>query len=571
LSGIIQRDLLCSDKGVIIMRRGRVKLVLFFITVSIAFLCYRLYQLQVEQYDNFSAAAFRQRSQMTPIYHERGQIFDRNMISFTDRSNEYVAVIQPAIFPRDGKIWERVAEALNIDSESFANFSAYNASPVIYPIEEDEAMSFIENPVRGVSIVERKVRTDNSMPAAHLIGYTDETGMQGMAGIEKAYQHVLRSDRAVYVLATTDARYQYLEEYGYQIIQNKADEPLCVKLTLDYHMQKLAEEVMDNMMVSGAVAIVDILTGDILVLASRPGFNPQNISEYLNDERQPLFNRAIAGYTPGSIFKIITTAAALESNFDPNDTFDCPGYTIVGDRVFKCWNYDTGGHGTLDLVSSFAQSCNSYFIHLGIRLGAEKMLEMAREFGLGSITGISEQLIPEYEGILPELSELTGDGNVANLSMGQGRILVTPLQAAGMASIIANGGIRHTLNIVDCIVNSEGEIIRDLKKREWKRVISRETAQALMRMMEATVEYGTGKRADIGGYGGSAGKTGSAESGMFNEDRQILHAWFTGYFPYVEPRYAMCVFVEDGTGGGTSAAPVFAEIAARIMEWEEMK
>jgi len=90
-------------------------------------------------------------------------------------------------------------------------------------------------------------------------------------------------------------------------------------------------------------------------------------------------------------------------------------------------------------------------------------------------------------------------------------------------------------------------------------------------MMEATVEYGTGQRADIGGYGGSAGKTGSAETGMFAEERQIIHAWFTGYFPYVEPKYAMCVFVEDGTGGGTSAAPVFAEIAARIMEWEESR
>ena len=553
------------------MRKGRVKLILFFITVSILFLCARLYQLQIVQYDSFASAAFRQRSRMTPLYHERGQIYDRNMILFTDRNTEYVAVIQPAIFPRDKKIWETVAEALGIDSENFANFSVYNASPVIYPIDENTAISFIENPVRGVSIIERKVRTDKSMPAAHLVGYTDETGNQGLSGIEKAYQHILRSDNTVYVLATTDAGYQYLEEYGYQIREVKADRPLSIKLTLDYHTQKLAEEVMDKMMVSGAVVIIDILSGDILVLASRPGFDPANISEYLNDGRQPLFNRAIAGYTPGSIFKIITAAAALESNFDPEVTFDCPGYAMVGEHVFKCWNYDAGGHGVMNLISSFAQSCNSYFIHLGIHLGAEKMLETARDFGLGSITGISDQLIPEYEGMLPNTVELIGDGNIANLAMGQGRILVTPLQAAGMASIIANGGIRHTFNIVDCIVNSEGEIIRDLKKREWKRVISRETAAALMKMMEATVEYGTGQRADIGGYGGSAGKTGSAETGMFDEDRPILHAWFTGYFPYTEPRYAMCVFVEDGTGGGSSAAPVFAEIAARIMEWEEMR
>jgi len=553
------------------MRMGRVRLVLYFITVSILFLCYRLYQLQVEQFDNYASAAFRQRSRMTPVYHERGQIYDRNMIPFTDRNTEYVAVLQPAVFPRDRETREIIADVLNKDPEEFANFSAYNASPVIYPVDEKTAEYFIQNPVKGVSIVERKVRTGISMPAAHIVGYTDENGTQGLSGIEKAYQHILHSDNAVYVLATTDAGYQYLEEYGYRIIQNQDDEPLGVKLTLDYHMQKLAEEVMDRMVVSGAVVVIDILTGDILVLASRPGFNPAKISEYLNDERQPLFNRAIAGYTPGSIFKIITTAAALESGFDPETVFDCPGFTLVGDQVFKCWNFESGGHGNLDLVSSFAQSCNSYFIQLGIMLGAEKMLKMARDFGLGSTTGISEQMIPEFEGMLPHLEELIGDGNVANLAMGQGKILVTPLQAAGLASIIANGGIRHTFNIVDSIVNSEGEIIRDMKKREWKRVISKETASALMKMMEATVEYGTGQRADIGGYGGSAGKTGSAETGMFAEERQIIHAWFTGYFPYVEPKYAMCVFVEDGTGGGTSAAPVFAEIAARIMEWEESR
>lgn len=553
------------------MRRGRAKLILFIVTVSILTLCARLYRLQVLEYESFSSAAFRQRSRMTPVYQERGQIYDRNMIPFTDRSTEYIAVIQPAIFPRDRETWDLVADALNTDREDFVNFSAYNASPVIYRIDQEAAMQLTENTVTGVSVIERKVRTDVSMPAAHLIGYTNETGSVGMSGIEKAYQDVLRSDNTVYVLATTDAKYQYLEKYGYRVKKVEAERPLNIELTLDYHMQKLSEEVMDKMMISGAVAVIDILSGDILVLASRPGFNPANISEYLDDERQPLFNRAIAGYTPGSIFKIVTAAAALESGFNSEVTYECPGYVMLGDQVFKCWNYDEGGHGVLNLIDSFAQSCNSYFIHLGIHIGSKKMLETAREFGLGSITGISRQLIPEYEGMLPDAGELIGAGNAANLAMGQGRILVTTLQAAGMASIIANGGIRHTLNIVDCIVNSEGEIIRDLKKREWKRVISKETATALMKMMEATVEYGTGRRADIGGYGGSAGKTGSAETGMLDDDRPILHAWFTGYFPYTEPRYAMCVFVEDGIGGGTSAAPVFAEIAARIMEWEEMR
>lgn len=553
------------------MRRGRTILLLYILTLSLIALAYRLYHIQVVEYDNWSASAFRQRSKMTEIYQERGQILDRNMISFTERRNEFVAILQPAVFTRDKLSREFVANVLGVDESEFINFSIYNATPRSYVIDEDKACQLVARPVEGVSVVERMKRTDMNMPAAHLIGYTDGSGSNGLAGIEKAYQNILSSGNSTWALVTTDAKDEYLDEFGYQLRQTEGDSPLSVKLTLDYHMQKLAEEVMDNMLVSGAVVIVDILNGDVLVLASRPGFNPANISLYLNDEMQPLFNRAIAGYTPGSIFKIITTAAALEEDYDPEITWNCPGYTQVGEQIFKCWSYDIGGHGTVNLKNGFAQSCNSYYINLGIELGAEKMLKTARDFGLGRVSGLSEQNISEYEGMLPDIDELEGDGNTANLAMGQGKILVTPLQAASMAATIANGGILNTLNVVDCVVNKEGDIIRDLKKRKWERVISRETATALMEMMEATVEIGTGQRADIGGYGGAAGKTGSAESGFFEDGRRILHAWFTGYFPYVEPHYAMCVFVEDGTGGGTSAAPVFAEIAARIMQWEEMR
>lgn len=552
------------------MRKGRTYLLLCLLTLSLGTLGFRLYQIQILEYEPYSASAFRQRSKMTELYQERGEILDRNMISFTGRSTEFIAVLQPAIFTKEQALREFVAGLLGVEAEEFINFSIYNAAPRIYPINEETARFLTDNPITAVSVVERRKRMDTSMSAAHLVGYTDGSCSQGLAGIEKAYQEVLSSGNSVYALATTDARDEYLQEYGYQLRRTESGSPLSVQLTLDYHMQKLAEEVMDNMVISGAVAIIDILNGDVLVLASRPGFNPSDISQYLNDETQPLFNRAIAGYTPGSIFKIISTAAALEEDYNPDITYDCPGFCTVGEQVFKCWTFDTGGHGIMDLKNGFAQSCNGYFIQLGIHLGAEKMLKTARDFGLGAVTGLSAQQISEYEGMLPKMDELQGDGNVANLAMGQGKILVTPIQGAGMAAIIANGGIRNTFNVVDCIVNKDGDIIRDLKKREWKRVISRETAAALMEMMEATVENGTGQRADIGGYGGAAGKTGSAETGLFEGERRILHAWFTGYFPYIEPRYAMCVFVEDGTGGGTSAAPVFAEIAARIMQWEEL-
>jgi len=135
-----------------------------------------------------------------------------------------------------------------------------------------------------------------------------------------------------------------------------------------------------------------------------------------------------------------------------------------------------------------------------------------------------------------------------------------------MTAVIASGGILNSVSLVDSIMNDEGERIRNVGSPSWKRVISKETASILQGMMLLTVQSGTGGLADIRGYGGSAGKTGSAETGWVKDDRNILHAWFSGYFPVDTPRYSVCVFIEDGKSGSSSAAPVFAEISAKIME-----
>ncbi|MCX7771491.1 MAG: penicillin-binding transpeptidase domain-containing protein, partial [Clostridia bacterium] len=192
--------------------------------------------------------------------------------------------------------------------------------------------------------------------------------------------------------------------------------------------------------------------------------------------------------------------------------------------------------------------------------------DMAQRFGLGSKTGLNLQGIGEPAG---ELSTSIGDasaGETGNLSIGQGDLLASPVQAANMTAVIANGGILNRVQLIDSIVNDKGERIRNLKNPSWKRVISKETAASLQGMMLLTVQSGTGELADIRGYGGSAGKTGSAETGWVKDNREILHAWFSGYFPIDAPRYAMCVFIEDGKSGASSAAPVFAEISAKIMD-----
>ena len=199
------------------MKKGRIIFVLLALTLSISGLAYRLYNIQIVQHERYSSAAFRQRSRMTEIYRERGQILDRNMISFTGRDTEYIAVLQPAIFTSDTDERKWVAGVLGTEIDEFINFSQYNAEPRVYTIGERQAEELAQRNIKGVSVIETRKRTGPDMTAAHLIGYTDDSCTFGLAGLEKAYQDILTSNNIIYVQATTDANHKYLDEYGYRL------------------------------------------------------------------------------------------------------------------------------------------------------------------------------------------------------------------------------------------------------------------------------------------------------------------------------------------------------------------
>ena len=411
-----------------------------------------------------------------------------------------------------------------------------------------------------------RVRNSKDTLASHILGYVDDKVKEGLAGIEKVYQDSLKRGGGVYAGLLADAGNGYMQSFGYRIWNNLGIERLNVKLTLDYHIQSIVEQTMDRMVDKGAVVVMDILTGEILAMASRPNFDPSNINASLNDENQALFNRALGTYTPGSIFKIITAAAALEKGITVDLVFDCPGYVDLGGVHMKCSSYEKGGHGTINMAQAFANSCNSYFINLGLKVGRDALIDMADKFGLGRKTGLYKQGIDESPGQLPNSLGYASPVEIGNISIGQGELLASPIQAANIAAVIANGGLLNQVSLVNAIVNDKGERIRNLRLPSWERAISKETAASLQGMMLLTVQSGTGGLADIRGYGGSAGKTGSAETGWVKNNRNILHAWFSGYFPIDAPRYALCVFIEDGKSGSSSAAPIFAEISAKIMD-----
>jgi len=588
------------------------------ITAIFLFLIAKIAMIQFIPDRSLEEAAFRQRVSGMGVERIRGNILDRNNIPFTNREEKYTALIQTAYMPESKEEKEKVYRALGIDDET-ADSLTPRSKPKLIKTDEAGCNALAELDIDWVSIISSVERYTDKSLARHVIGYVNRSDQAGQAGIEKAYEEILR-DKKVYEIGTiTDAAKNPIKGFGYRLKEWKdSGKKLDVRLTLDYHIQKIVEEAMDNSGISGAVVVEDVVTGDILAMASRPHFDQNAVEKYLDSSGKELFNKATAAYNLGSIFKIIDAAAFFENEQDiaaelrndneysrvqkgttgmPSDNyrffdgfsygllpiedrfFDfnvnerlnrlwdmdhyyCSGAVDINGLTFKCYSYYEGGHGEVDLEKAFALSCNSYFIELCQRIGYKRLIEMAQNFGLGEVTGISGQGVAEFSGNLPDKNSSYSRADIANLAIGQGVLLATPVQVADLTATIANGGIKNRVNIVDSIVDDSGRTVEKIKVSQGRRIISKETADKIKKLMEAVTVSGTGTEAVMGYYGGAGGKTGSAETGSKN----IVHAWFAGYFPAAEPRYSVAVFVEDGRLGGKSAAPVFAEIAREMIE-----
>lgn len=547
------------------MSQKRVKKILAVILIAFLLLELRFFFLQIVQGKSLLKSAAAQRVVNLPVEKDRGDILDRNGISFTDNTQRILAVLEPSFLRGRSYDIERICEILDIDKDRIIERIDTSIEPILQEIDETQKNKLLELKINGVSILYSLQRYGNQSLARHIIGYTGAVDGTGEAGIEKSFEEVLKLDGERNIGAVADAKSNLIKGLGYRITDSvKKGEKLDVMLTLDFHIQKIVEDVMEKNGVKGAVVVEDVYNGDIVAIASKPDFDQNNVGKYLESDKRELFNRAVASYNLGSIFKIIDAVLFYESGLNPYEEYFCPGYIKVGNLEFKCSSYDNGGHGNIDLTRAFSQSCNPYFINAGFKMGYKNLVQMAEKFGLGKPTGIKDQGIDESPGRLPEIKKYYSLGDIANVSIGQGDIMATPLQVADMVATIANGGIKNRVNIVDSIVDGSGNKIRNYRIKGGERVISRNVADKVKYLMEQVTENGTGTKAGLVGYGGSGGKTGTAETGQYYNDVKVVHAWFAGYFPKKNPKYSIAVFVEDGKSGGMVAAPIFEEIAEEI-------
>ena len=492
------------------MKQKRLKAMGVFFLIGAVFLIAALSDICFVDGTAYKASAVMQRKEDIVIKRQRGGFADRNMIPLVDETVQNFCIDENGV--------------LNTDKGS-------EVSPI-------------------------PVRYAKDSVGAHLIGYLDIDG-NGVSGLEKVFDSYLKCDDTINVSAVKSANGKLIQTAGIstQKDENSAD---FIKLTIDTHIQKAAEDVLNNHSVTGSAVILDVDTFDVLAMASYPTFDRNNVQKYVKSNGSELVNRSLCEYNAGSIFKIITLCSALERG-KTLDSYTCTGSISAGEHTFNCHKAD--GHGYLNTKEAFAKSCNCAFYTLGQALGSEAILDAARFFDLGN-PAVSYDGFDEARGNIPSKSSYS-PLDCINYSIGQGEILITPVQAASVACVIASGGIKKAINIADAVCTCSGEKKINLRKTEEKRVISLYTAQYLKECMRLAVTDGTGQTL-ASSSAAIAGKTGTAETGWIKDGKNLEHGWFCGFFPYDKPKYAMAVIAEGGGSGSMSAAPVFMDIAEEI-------
>jgi penicillin-binding protein 2 len=414
--------------------------------------------------------------------------------------------------------------------------------------------------------------------AAHLLGYVREVNdeqlkqgryrrgdMIGQSGLERLLDEYLRG--------RDGGERIEVDALGRPVQVMRREEPnpgAQVITTVDRRIQEAAERAMAGH--AGAVVVMDPRNGDILAMTSSPAFALDQFTGNLDreewlrlvrDPMTPLMNRALQSqYAPGSVFKVIVTAAGLqEGSLTPLDRVYCNGEFHLGAWTFKDWK--EGGHGHVDLRSALVNSCNIFFYQAGLKVGIDALSRYAKAFGLGAPTGVdlgSEKpgLVPFAEWKRQRYGRSWQAGDTINMSIGQGQLLVTPIQIARMMAAIANGGVLWKPRLVERVERADGSLAYSSSSKATGHVDLSPVVWSFLRhaLVGVVNEGGTGAAARIPGVE-IAGKTGTAQSISKSDSAKGQdHAWFASFAPADDPEYVVVVLVERGGKGGQVAAPI---------------
>lgn len=559
------------------VRRATVRkrlLIVFCLTVMITLvLIGRLAWIQIVCADELYEEAWEQWNHHVPVQTARGSIFDRHERLLAGNTTAKTVAALPPQIENPEEVAAALSSVLEKEEEEIFELITADRSAVYLKRKVDPQISEAVQEMAIPGIVffdEAKRYYPGGNLASQLLGFV---GMdQGWAGLEIYYEEYLSGYEGK-LLYPADNRGRQVPHEFKQSLPPKQGYDLY--LTVDETIQHIVEKQLDQVVADSAPTLalavaVDPHSGAVLAAASRPDYNPDLYDDY-DPERWSLAPFT-AAFEPGSTFKVVTLAAAVEEGiYDPEEHFYCSGHVTISGRQINCWTADRGGHGDITFQEALGASCNPAFIELGRRIGAEKLLAYIEAFGYGQLTGI------DYPGESTGLifsPEALGPMELATTSFGQG-IAVTPLQQAMAVAAMANGGYLYKPYLVEEIHDSEGNVILKREPELIRQVISTETSARLVELMESVILEGTGKTAAVEGYR-VAGKTGTAEKvGPDNSymSDQFVYS-FIGVAPVEDPQIVLYVAVDGVTKGprygSYTSAPLFSRIIEDVMNYLQL-
>ena len=561
----------------------------------------RLGYIQLVQGKELSKLAYEQQTLDRSINPKRGTIYDANVTALAVSSTVETVTVNPGNIAKENKekVAKKLSELFELDYDTVLKKVSKRSSieTIIKKVDKEKTDNLRvwmkeNNITEGINIDEDTKRYyPYNTVASQIIGFCGSDN-QGLDGIEAKYEDELKGTKGS-IQRHTDATGGEIGEEGENYVPaiDGNDLVLTIDLTIQSIAEKYLEEAcIDNVCTDGGnIIVMNPQNGDILAMATYPSYNLNEPYEPYTDELRLTWdsltqeektrnlqavwrNKAIADtYEPGSVFKLITASAAIEeglvTDIDKEGQFTCTGGIEVAGVRIKCWRYYRP-HGSESLRQGLMNSCNPVFIGLGQQLGVTKYYEYLEKFKLLQKTGID---LPGEAGSIFLAKEKAGPVELATISFGQ-RFEITPIQLATAVSSIANGGTSVSPRVVKQIINSQTKEVTDIPVKTNGTVISKETSEKVLSMMESVVSEGTGKNARVAGYR-IGGKTGTSEDGV-NTNKYVTS--FCGVAPIDNPQAVVLVTLYNPTGertvinGGGVAAPVGGQIFSEILPYLEV-
>lgn len=582
----------------------RIAILLFLVMAVYAVIGIRLWHVQVLSGNQYSAKASRQYARKIRIPAVRGRIFSSDGKLLAENRVSYDAVFHLSEMRRPGRMdrtinhimgeLARVSDCIGRNCEITVtdirhHMNYYPGLPMtVFPDlnpAELARISELAPPVNGMEVTLESARHYPFGPlASHLLGYVGPSDpskaddrneffyyipdIVGRSGVERLYDDKLKGAPGKKLVLVNHRGFVH-EVVGVPI---PARNGFDLELTVDARAQALAERLLGES--SGAIVVLDASCGAVIAMASTPGFDPnlfvprissQEYSRLLKNPGRPFLNKAAQGcYMPGSIAKPLVGICMLENGIAPDHEIICDGFTAIGNSRIRCWYWYGGGHGAVNLLRGLEISCNDFFIENGLSLGVDKLSATFASAGIGSETGFP---LPEAGGLLPKREQKDHRWNIfdtALVSIGQGRIEVTPLQAARYTAAIANGGTLWKPYLLKSVRGNDGAVIQEsIPEANGKLAASPHTLELIRQGMHRAVNApGGGAKQARNSKLELSGKTGTAEVG--SGENRYKNTWFTGFGTDAKTgkTYAITVMVMHGVGGAKTAAP----LASRFFE-----